>query len=206
MKILKVLGIIIIAFGIFGVLISVMVWDENSPGLIGTSVTIMGVGIILCVVCRLKKTSVANTKASLSLQGKRVVNDTKKIIIDFDTQKALDNNKAFLDSQDKGWFMPYNMNSDKYTINKDEEEFLNCLTEKIKTKAPIPTFKLERMADGALNVFSFEGIFIGKVRLQKKKHWFMYMKNLDDFETIEGELHDFIPYIDEWIKFIKKYK
>lgn len=44
MKILKVLGIIIIAFGIFGVLISVMVWDENSPGLIGTSVTIMGKG------------------------------------------------------------------------------------------------------------------------------------------------------------------
>ncbi len=104
----------------------------------------------------------------------------------------------------KNYYFANNSNyNDKFQLNENELKFFDILSERtIGWNKGI--FRLERMGDGTISVWLPEG-FVGKIRLCKKKHWMMILKNLYDNEIVEGTVDDFIKNIDAWIRYCKKY-
>lgn len=95
-------------------------------------------------------------------------------------------------------------NNTKFATNLDEIKFFYIL--KLKTeKAKLNTnYELERLSDGTINVWNYKHYFIGKVRLQYKKHFLIYTIDLDSLSNrIDGELEELIEGIDYWLEYYK---
>ena len=100
-------------------------------------------------------------------------------------------------------FVPNNR-LEETPINGAEIVFINQFYDKVKSDKFVSGISSDRKSDGTLN-FMYKGMQIGRVRLQGKKHHMQILVSLDKVKMIDGELEDFIPYIDDWIKYIKKY-
>ena len=89
---------------------------------------------------------------------------------------------------------------DKYpSLNDLESEFIKHLHDSKYD------YVFERLADGTFNVWTLKRYFIGKVRLRKKSHYLMYMKNLCDSEKIAQDFDLIVEGIGKWEKYIAKY-
>lgn len=111
--------------------------------------------------------------------------------------------RKITDTQPK-YYIRSNVNnpSRKYELLHEEEIFIDALLEKsMHLKGE---YDLVRLSDGTISV-SFNSYPIGKIKLQGRKKRMMYMENLYDSVSIDGELKDFIYTIDKWIKYIEKY-
>lgn len=120
------------------------------------------------------------------------------------TKKHPRNNpNQYINYQPKYYIHPNSSNPKKeYELLYEEEFFFDTLLE--KSTHLKGEYSLSRLSNGTINV-SYNGHPIGKIKLQGRKKLMMYMKNLYDSETIEGDLNDFIKPIDNWISYIKKY-
>ncbi len=89
-----------------------------------------------------------------------------------------------------------------YTVNDFEERFFeklsSCLTEIENSK-----IRLYRMSNGTLSVY-YSSYPIGKVRLQGKVHWIQILKGMYTSKVIEGDIERLIPYIEQWVKYLRK--
>lgn len=106
------------------------------------------------------------------------------------------------ESKPKYYISQHSKSSKKYELIKDEELFFDKLLEKSTNLNGV--FSLERLSNGTINV-SYNRYPIGKIKLQGRKKYIMYLKNLYDPISVEGELEDLINQIDNWIKYIEKY-
>lgn len=105
----------------------------------------------------------------------------------------------------RGIVLPYPIKSsswDKpdFEVNKLEKDFFDILYSKLSLEVN-NTVTLIRLGDGTLSVECKYG-YIGKIRLQGKKHYMQILINLDDSEIIYS---NFINNIDLWIKYINDY-
>ena len=93
--------------------------------------------------------------------------------------------------------------SKKYEVTADETKFLDALMRKSEH---LPgRFKFVRLSDGTINV-SYGTYPVGKVKLQGKRTYLMYLKNIYDTVTLEDKvLWEYIDGIDFWLKYIKRY-
>ena len=105
----------------------------------------------------------------------------------------------------------YNVNPPKkiYEITGEEKQFLNELFIKSNENNVNPNkFTFTRLSNGTINVdydYFGKGGYVGKIKLQGKKKFISYMKNVYDSETVEGELYECINSIGLWISYINKY-
>ena len=89
--------------------------------------------------------------------------------------------------------------SKQFSLLPEEQEFLDNLT---SNTSIIPgLFSFERKSDGTITV-NYSSCFVGKIKLQGRKHWMLIMKNLYDSYTIES---GFIEGIEKWIAYIHEY-
>lgn len=101
------------------------------------------------------------------------------------------------------YYIPTNSRNPKkeYDLLLEEELFFDALLD--KSAHLKGEYSLLRLSDGSVNV-SYNEYPVGKVKLHGRKKHMMYMKNLFDPLTIEGELNDFINTIDKWIVYIER--
>lgn len=96
-----------------------------------------------------------------------------------------------------------------YDISSDEDKFVKELLLKSKNVGLSPEkFSFTRLSNGTINVdydYLNNGGFVGKVKLQGRKTYIMYMKNLYDTVTVNGNADECLKTIDNWITYIKKY-
>ena len=96
-----------------------------------------------------------------------------------------------------------------YEISSAEEKFIHELFSKSEDIGLSPVkFSFTRMSNGTISVdydYSHNGGFIGKVKLQGRKTYIMYMQNLYDSDTVYGDVDECIKVIDNWLAYIKKY-
>ena len=99
--------------------------------------------------------------------------------------------------------MKYNITYNKtnptkeYKINVLEESFFNTVYEEIGEG-----INIIRMSDGMLEVF-YQSYYVGKIKLQGRKHKMQILKGLYDIKWIEGNINDFLPHIKDWKKYIE---
>ena len=87
-----------------------------------------------------------------------------------------------------------------FEINNLENEFFDVLYSKLSDIVN-QNINLIRLANGTILV-ECKGYYIGKIKLQGKKHVMQIMESLyKSYETNDK----FIEHIDEWIKYINKY-
>ena len=82
-------------------------------------------------------------------------------------------------------------------FNTDEELFFNelfCIVS--------DGIRLERLSDGTINVL-YHTYQIGRIKLNGRKHKMQILKGLYGVKWIEGDVYDFIPHIQDWIKYMK---
>lgn len=98
----------------------------------------------------------------------------------------------------------YNMTSPTKTfaINELEEQFFEKLSSNL-TETENSKILLFRMSDGTLSV-EYNRYPIGKVKLQGRKHWIQVLKGSYTSKVIEGKLEQLIPYIEQWVKYLRK--
>lgn len=90
-----------------------------------------------------------------------------------------------------------------YEVTAEETMFLDALMS--KSEHLTGRYSFERLANGTLNVM-YNRYFVGKVKLQGRRTFFMYNKNIYDSVTIEdATLNDYINSIDLWIKYINRH-
>ncbi len=96
------------------------------------------------------------------------------------------------------------LNSNKreyyYEITENELKFIISF-ENLLIDSDKILMRYERYSDGSI-LCSFGRYPVGRIRLQKKKHW---MQIIDE-DTIHGELDDFIAAIPKWLKYIESIK
>jgi hypothetical protein len=102
--------------------------------------------------------------------------------------------------------IPMNSTNPKkvYDVTEEEQLFLSTLVEKAQVNKLKNSFRYSRLSNGTINV-DYGSYFIGKINVQGKNPYLMYMENLYDSKNIEGNLQDLTAGIDYWIKYIKKY-
>ncbi|MCJ0225631.1 SAP domain-containing protein [Clostridioides difficile] len=128
-------------------------------------------------------------------------------IIYSETDSSSNKNLHYIDIVKNNKSIPFEINNKNYNfkINENEIYFFNILKIKMYENELKNNFVFDRMSDGAFNAFDASGNFIGKVKLQGRKKWIMYMKNEFGSEHIYGELIHLIDGIDAWIKCSKEY-
>ena len=91
-----------------------------------------------------------------------------------------------------------------YEVNDLERAFFEELSKQFGQMGLFKSISMDRMSDGALSVY-YGSCPLGKIRLQKKKHWMQVLTtNLECCSySIEGSLDDFIPHIPEWAQYAK---
>ncbi|WP_099413141.1 hypothetical protein [Pseudobutyrivibrio ruminis] len=94
---------------------------------------------------------------------------------------------------------------EKYKLNEDEVILLEEFYKQFKPLKKKSNLYVGRTSDGALDM-QYKGCPFGRARIQGKKHWFQYYigqngKN----KVIYGEIDEFIPYVEKWVKYIKNY-
>ncbi|EGT4721667.1 SAP domain protein [Clostridioides difficile 824] len=128
--------------------------------------------------------------------------------ITYNANDSINNkNLHYMDIVKNNKSIPFEVNNKNYNfkINENEIYFFNILKIKMYENELKNNFVFDRMSDGAFNVFDTSDNFIGKVKLQGRKKWIMYMKNEFGSEHIYGELIHLIDGIDAWIKYSKEY-
>lgn len=90
----------------------------------------------------------------------------------------------------------------QYQVNEAEQKFFAAFYALLTPKQQ-QSVKTHRMSNGALEVIFDRGYYVGKVKLQGRKHWIQVMKNLYDAEVIEGEVDDLIKELPRWIRTMK---
>lgn len=93
--------------------------------------------------------------------------------------------------------------SKSYDVNSDEELYFNTLYSKL-TDFENKQIHLHRLSNGSLETY-FGTYPLGKVKLQGRKHYMQILKSLYKWESIEGTIQDFLPRIDDVIKYLRKY-
>lgn len=93
--------------------------------------------------------------------------------------------------------------SKEYTWNKDEEQYFECFLSKLSDEEK-KCLKLNRLSTGHIEPY-FNSYPLGKIKLQGRKHSMQILKSLYKFETIEGNVDDFIERIDDVITYLRKY-
>ncbi|MGF0556176.1 SAP domain-containing protein [Clostridioides difficile] len=128
-------------------------------------------------------------------------------IIYNETDSSNSKNLHYIDIVKNNKSIPFEFNDKNYNfkINENEIYFFNILKIKMYENELKNNFVFDRMSDGAFNTFDASGNFIGKVKLQGRKKWIMYMKNEFGSEHIYGELIHLIDGIDAWIKYSNEY-
>lgn len=81
--------------------------------------------------------------------------------------------------------------------NKFFDELYSKLPDDINNK-----IHLIRLSDGTFNVEYKNGLYIGKIKLQGKKHYMQILKTLYKNYTV---YENFNEHIDEWIHYFNKY-
>ena len=84
-----------------------------------------------------------------------------------------------------------------FEVNDLENKFFDELYSKLPND-----INLIRLSDGALNVEYKNGLCVGKIKLQGKKHYMQILKSLYKNYTV---YENFNEHIDEWIHYIDKY-
>ena len=82
-------------------------------------------------------------------------------------------------------------------FNEDEELFFNALFNNVTDD-----INLERLSDGTISVY-YRTYPIGKIKLTGRKHKMQILKGLYGIRWIEGNVNDFIPHIQDWVKYMK---
>jgi hypothetical protein len=88
-----------------------------------------------------------------------------------------------------------------FEVNDLEEQFFNILYSKLSNDINAKIY-LIRLSDGTLNVEYKNGLYIGKIKLQGRKHSMQILKSLYKSYTVYD---DFNKHIDEWINYFDKY-
>jgi TM2 domain-containing membrane protein YozV len=96
----------------------------------------------------------------------------------------------------------YPPDTEKFTINAAEKTFLRELCLRFAPLQLPMKLTTNRMSDGTLNV-EYDGKQIGRVRLQKRKH-FMQILTRDDVELLNGELPLFLENLPRWMDYVKE--
>ena len=89
----------------------------------------------------------------------------------------------------------------EYQTNEDERKFFTAFYSLLTPKQQ-QSIQLYRMSNGAYEVTCHKG-YIGKVKLQGRKHWIQVMKNTYDADVIEGCVDDLIKELPRWVKTMK---
>ena len=96
-----------------------------------------------------------------------------------------------------------------YEITGEESKFIIMLLSKAENIGLSPKkFRFIRMSNGIISVdydYFQNGGFVGKVKLQGRKTYILYMKNLYDSATVDGDIDECLKGIDYWLAYIKKY-
>lgn len=98
----------------------------------------------------------------------------------------------------------YNVNppTKTFAVNEFEEQFFEKLSSSL-TETENSKISLFRMSDGTLSV-EYNRYPIGKVKLHGRKHWIQVLKGSYTSRVIEGKLEQLIPYIEQWVKYLRK--
>lgn len=91
-----------------------------------------------------------------------------------------------------------------YEINDLESLFFETLFSKLKDAKLKNCITLIRMSNGTLAV-EYAGYPVGKIKLQGRIHTMQILKGLYKHYSIEGNIQDFLPRIDEWVKYIQRH-
>ena len=89
-----------------------------------------------------------------------------------------------------------------YQTNEAEKKFFEAFYALLTPKQQ-QSIRLHRMSNGTLEVTYDRGCYIGKVKLQGRKHWIQVMKNLYDADVIDGEVDDLIKELPRWVRTMK---
>jgi hypothetical protein len=88
-----------------------------------------------------------------------------------------------------------------FEVNDLEEQFFNTLYLKLSNDINEKIYLL-RLSDGTLNVEYKNGLYMGKIKLQGRKHSMQILKSLYKSYTVYD---DFNEHISEWINYFDKY-
>lgn len=91
-----------------------------------------------------------------------------------------------------------------YDVNNLEHTFFESLFSKFQEANLNGSLKMIRMSNGTLAI-EYSGYPIGKVKLQGRIHTMQILKGLYTHSSVEGSIQDFIPKIDAWVKYAKRY-
>lgn len=95
----------------------------------------------------------------------------------------------------------YPPDTEKFIMNDAEKTFFRSLYLQFAALGYAPKLAANRMSDGTLN-FCYDGMQIGRVRLQKRKHTMQILMG-DEVELLEGELPLFLDNIPRWLEYLK---
>lgn len=94
---------------------------------------------------------------------------------------------------------------DNYVLNEDEVILLEEFYKRFKQINKKNLLYVGRTSNGALDM-QYKGCPFGRARLQGNKHWFQYYIGQNGKNRIiDGDVNDFIPYVEKWVKYIKNY-
>ncbi|HBH1340121.1 TPA: DNA-binding protein [Clostridioides difficile] len=159
------------------------------------------------LVKRLVGEKIDNIEINNTINSINDVIHNHSTIICKSTDSSNNKNLHYIDIVKNNKSIPFEVNNKNYNfkINENEIYFFNILKIKMYENELKNNFVFVRISDGAFNAFDASGNFIGKVKLQGRKKWIMYMKNEFGSEHIYGELIHLIDGIDAWIKYSKEY-
>ena len=90
----------------------------------------------------------------------------------------------------------------EYHVNDLENLFFDTLYSSL-TPVQNNLINLRRMSNGTLDTY-FGTYPVGKLKLQGRKHSMQILKGMYNVKIIEGSIDDFIPKINEWVKYINR--
>ena len=93
--------------------------------------------------------------------------------------------------------------SKEYTWNKDEEKYFECFLSKLSDEEK-KCLKLNRLSTGHIEPY-FNSYPPPTPTRPRPTHSMQILKSLYKFETIEGNVDDFIERIDDVITYLRKY-
>ena len=91
-----------------------------------------------------------------------------------------------------------------FDVNDLEELFFEKLFSKFQEAKLKNYLNIVRLSNGTLAV-DYAGYPIGKIKLQGRTHNMQVIKGLYKHYSIEGDIQDFLPKIDEWVKYVQRY-
>lgn len=90
-----------------------------------------------------------------------------------------------------------------YNLIEEEEKFFNFLYSKLNIDENI-RISLMRMSGGDLEVY-FDSFYVGRVKLQGRKHWIQILTRAGSTKKYEGSLDTILPKVEMWVKYIRNH-